>query len=147
VQTVTAIDQDGIRLSNGVFLRRGLWHLEQGAVVTSHAAQGKTVDQVLVSVPIRASSQINQAQWYVSLSRARAAMYVFTDSLGALKEAVMRPSARLSAHELVGEIGASPVRDFDSRSGRRGGHRFSVPLGNSWARERPVENGGVQKSQ
>ena len=69
-------------------------------MVTSHAAQGKTVDQVLVSVPVQTFSQVNEAQWYVSLSRARAAMFVFTDSVRALKEAVMRPSP-LSAHEML----------------------------------------------
>ena len=31
---------------------KSLWHLDQGLLVTSHAAQGRTVDQVLVSVPI-----------------------------------------------------------------------------------------------
>ena len=110
VHTVTAITEDGIRLSNGVSLRRGYWHLDQGLVVTSHAAQGKTVDQVLVSVPVQTFSQVNEAQWYVSLSRARAAMFVFTDSLLALKEAVMRPSGRLSAHELLGELRDLPGR-------------------------------------
>jgi conjugative relaxase-like TrwC/TraI family protein len=110
VHTVTAISEDGIRLSNGVSLRRGRWHLDQGLAVTSHAAQGKTVDQVLVSVPIRTFSQVNEAQWYVSLSRARAAMFVFTDSLLALKEAVMRPSSRVSAHEVLGEVRDLPGR-------------------------------------
>lgn len=79
-------------------------------MVTSHAAQGKTVDQVLVSVPVQTFSQVNEAQWYVSLSRARAAMFVFTDCLLALKEAVMRPSSRLSAHEMLGELRDLPGR-------------------------------------
>ena len=109
VHTVTAITEDGIGLSNGVSLRRGYWHLDQGLVVTwSHAAQGKTVDQVLVSVPVQTFSQVNEAQWYVSLSRARAAMFVFTDSLLALKEAVMRPSGRVSAHEMLGKLRSVP---------------------------------------
>ena len=110
VHTVTAITENGIRLSNGVSLKRGRWHLDQGLVVTSHAAQGKTVDQVLVSVPVQTFSQVNEAQWYVSLSRARAAMFVFTDSLLALKEAVMRTSSRLSAHEMLGELRNLPGR-------------------------------------
>jgi hypothetical protein len=114
VHTVTAIDENGIRLSNGISLRRGAWHLDQGLVVTSHAAQGKTVDQVLVSVPVKTFSQVNEAQWYVSLSRARAAMYVFTDSIGALRDAVMRPSRRVSAHELLGQL--SELRGRNLRS-------------------------------
>jgi hypothetical protein len=58
--------------------------------VTSHAAQGKTVDQVIVSVPVAAFSEANQAQFYVSMSRAWASMLLFTDSKVALKEAVTR---------------------------------------------------------
>ena len=66
-------------------------HLDQGIAVTSDASQGKTVDQVIVSVPVSAFSQANEAQFYVSMSRARTAMHLFTDSKAALKEAVMRP--------------------------------------------------------
>lgn len=144
VHTVTAIDENGIRLSNGVSLRRGAWHLDQGLVVTSHAAQGKTVDQVLVSVPIRAFSQVNQAQWYVSLSRARAAMHVFTDSVSALKEAVMRPSVRLSAHELLGKIDSLRGRNLGSPLDP-GSHRNAAVMGHVPIRERPIENEGVQR--
>ena len=43
---------------------RGGLHIDQGFVVTSHAAQGKTVDQVIASVPVRAFSQANEAQFY-----------------------------------------------------------------------------------
>jgi hypothetical protein len=79
-------------------------HLDQGIAVTSDASQGKTVDQVIVSVPVSAFSQANEAQFYVSMSRARTAMHLFTDSKAALKEAVMRPSARVSPSELIQEI-------------------------------------------
>jgi hypothetical protein len=41
-----------------------------------NASQAKTVDQVIVSVPVRAFSQANEAQFYVSMSRARLAMHV-----------------------------------------------------------------------
>ena len=37
-------------------------HLDQGIAVTSHASQAKTVDQVIVSVPVRSFSQANEAQ-------------------------------------------------------------------------------------
>ncbi len=42
--------------------------------------QAKTVDQVIASVPVRAFSQANKAQFYVSMSRARYAMHLLTDS-------------------------------------------------------------------
>jgi hypothetical protein len=62
-----------------------------------HVPQGKTVDNVIVSAPVEAFSQVNAAQFYVSMSRARQSMHPFTDSKAALKEAVARPSERVSA--------------------------------------------------
>jgi hypothetical protein len=76
-------------------------HLDQGIAVTSHASQAKTVDQVIASVPVRSFSQANEAQFYVTMSRARWAMHVFTDSKVALRDAVIRPSKRLSSWELL----------------------------------------------
>jgi hypothetical protein len=51
--------------------------------------------------PVRAFRHTSQAQFYVSMSRARAAMYLYTDSKVALREAVCRPSARLSPWNLL----------------------------------------------
>jgi hypothetical protein len=86
---------------------------------TSHASQGKTVDQVIVSVPVSAFSQANQAQFYVSMSRARASMHLFTDSKAALKEAVMRPSERLSPYEFISKSGnGRDLVALVTRSGR-----------------------------
>ena len=52
-------------------------------------------------MPVRAFSQANEAQFYVSMSRARWVMHLFTDSKVALRDAVTRPSKRLSSWELV----------------------------------------------
>jgi ATP-dependent exoDNAse (exonuclease V) alpha subunit len=97
LRTVVGIDQGKIIFDRGEIARNGVsLHLDQGLAVTSHASQGKTVDQVIVSVPVRAFSQA-----YVSMSRARFAMHVFTDSKIALREAVTRPSKRLSSWKLL----------------------------------------------
>ena len=80
-------------------------HIDQGFVVTSHAAQAQTVDEVIVSVPVDSFSQANEAQFYVSMSRGREAMHLFTDSKIALREAVTRPSSRLSPLELLNSEG------------------------------------------
>jgi hypothetical protein len=50
---------------------------------------------------VESFSQANEAQFYVSMSRARKAMHLFTDSKVALREAVTRKSARLSPWELI----------------------------------------------
>ena len=50
---------------------------------------------------VKSFSQANEAQFYVSMSRARKSMHLFTDSKVALREAVTRKSARLSPWELI----------------------------------------------
>jgi len=76
----------------------------------SGAPPAKTIDQVIVSVPVRAFSQVNEAQFYVSMSRTRSAMHVFTDSKMALRDAVIRPSKRLSSWQVAN--GAEVERAF-----------------------------------
>jgi ATP-dependent exoDNAse (exonuclease V) alpha subunit len=101
LRIVLGIDGAKIIFDKGEIVRNGAsLHLDQGIAVTSHASQAKTVDQVIVCVPVRAFSQANEAQFYVSMSRARSAMHVFTDSKVALRDAVTRPSKRLSFWEL-----------------------------------------------
>jgi hypothetical protein len=101
LRTVVGIDHGKIVFDKGEIVPNGKGlHIDQGIAVTSHASQAKTVDQVIVSVPVRSFSQANQAQFYVSMSRARSTMLVFTDSKVALRDAVTRPSRRLSFWEL-----------------------------------------------
>jgi ATP-dependent exoDNAse (exonuclease V) alpha subunit len=101
LRTVVGIDEGKIIFDKAEIIRNGAaLHLDQGIAVTSHASQAKTVDQVIISVPVRAFSQANKAQFYVSMSRARWAMHVFTDSKVALRDAVTRPSKRLSSWEI-----------------------------------------------
>jgi conjugative relaxase-like TrwC/TraI family protein len=101
LHTVTAVEAGKVTLDASELGGRGALHLDQGIVVTSHASQGKTVGQVIVSVPVESFSQTNEAQFYVSMSRAHKAMHLFTDSKVALREAVTRKSARLSPWELI----------------------------------------------
>jgi hypothetical protein len=101
LHTVTAVEAGKVTLDSGELGNRGALHLDQGIVVTSHASQGKTVAQVIVSVPVESLSQANEAQFYVSMSRARKAMHLFTDSKVTLRAAATRKSARLSPWELI----------------------------------------------
>ncbi len=101
LHVVTGVACDKLTLEKGEIVLKGALHIDQGFAVTSHAAQGKTVDQIIVSVPIESFSQANEAQFYVCMSRALEAMHLFTDSKVALREAVARPSRRLSPLELM----------------------------------------------
>ena len=64
LRTVIGIDEGRIIFDKGEMLRNGsALHIDQGIAVTSHASQAKTVDQVIVSVPVRSFSQANEAQF------------------------------------------------------------------------------------
>src|SRR6266436_999522 len=95
---------DNVTTSDGrVMPTTALLHLDQGISVTSHASQGKTVDNVIVSAPEAAFAQVSQAQLYVSMSRARRSMHLLTDCKEELRKAVSRPSERISPLELSAE--------------------------------------------
>lgn len=104
VRKITGIDGALITLDKGAIQSRAPLHIDQGIAITSHASQGKTVDLVIVSVPVKSFSQANEAQFYVSMSRARSEMMLITDSKVALREAVCRPSKRLSWSDIVHPI-------------------------------------------
>jgi hypothetical protein len=70
LRTVVSIDEGKIIIDKGEIVRNwAALHLDEGIAVTSHASQAKTVDQVIVSVPVRAFSQLTQHN-FTSRSRA-----------------------------------------------------------------------------
>ena len=114
---VLAIQGDSIVLADGRVIPQNYRTFTHGYAVTSHAAQGKTVDEVLVVASSRSLPAINQQQFYVSISRGRDACHVLTDDAERLRSHVTRSTARLAAVE------AMPQRDFLQTILQRG-HRF-----------------------
>jgi ATP-dependent exoDNAse (exonuclease V) alpha subunit len=98
---VKAIQGDSVALADGRVIPENYRTFTHGYAVTSHAAQGKTVDEVLVVASSRSLPAINQQQFYVSISRGRDACRVFTDDAEMLRSHVTRSSARLAAVEIV----------------------------------------------
>ena len=103
---VKAIQGDSVLLADGRVIPSDYRTFTHGYAVTSHAAQGKTVDEVLVVASSRSLPAINQEQFYVSISRGRERCQVFTDDTELLRSHVTHSSARLAAIE------ALPQRDF-----------------------------------
>jgi ATP-dependent exoDNAse (exonuclease V) alpha subunit len=99
-----------IELTNGFVIPKDYGGLDYGYVVTSHASQGKTVDVPLVAMGSESFAAANREQIYVSLSRGRRGIRIYTDDKAAMMEAVQRSSARLSAMELMGEEQARKVK-------------------------------------
>jgi len=117
---VKAIQGDSVVLADGRVIPESYRTFTHGYAVTSYAAQGKTVDEVLVVASSRSLPAINQQQFYVSISRGRDACRVFTDDVEMLRSHVTRSSARLAAVEVVPRVHS---RKFIQTILQRG-HRF-----------------------
>ena len=102
-------DRGDVRLANGWVVDRAFGHWAHGYVTTSHAAQGKTVDRVLVAQSALSLPASSREQFYVSVSRGKQSVTVYTHDRAALRDAVTRSDPRISATELV-QTPAAPVR-------------------------------------
>jgi AAA domain-containing protein/RNA helicase len=101
---VRAIQGDSVLLADGRVIPENYRTFTHGYAVTSHAAQGKTVDEVLVVASSRSLPAVHQEQFYVSISRGRERCQVFTDDADLLRSHVTRSSARLAAVEVVPRV-------------------------------------------
>ena len=91
----------GNRRELGVNLSQ-LRHVDYGYASTSHAAQGATVDRVIVNVDsMRSAHLVNRKQFYVSISRARYDARVYTDDIHALRRALVREPKKEIALDAV----------------------------------------------
>ena len=100
---IKKIDEGGnLILDNGWKVGKDFCHLSHGYCSTSHAAQGKTVDCVLIAMGSESRGAIGAEQFYVSVSRGRESARVFTDmTADELKQAIQRSDQRKSATELM----------------------------------------------
>ncbi len=99
--TVKAVHADGgIELTDGRILEKGFREFLPGYAVTSYGSQGKTVDHVLFSdSTIKAAT--NAQQWYVTISRGRRGIRIFTPDKIQLRENLVRSGHRPLALELA----------------------------------------------
>ena len=99
--TVKAVRADGgIELADGRVLEKGFREFLPGYAVTSYGSQGKTVDHVLFSdSTIKAAT--NAQQWYVTISRGRRGIRIFTPDKIQLRENLVRSGHRPLALELA----------------------------------------------
>ena len=99
---IRRFDQEGnIVLSNGWLIGRDFGHLAHGYVVTSHAAQGRTVDQVFIGQSSESFAASSREQFYVSCSRGRHKVTIYTADKESLRDAINRSDDRVTATEFV----------------------------------------------
>jgi len=84
-------------------LDKDFGHLDYSYCTTSHSSQGKTVDEVFISQPASTFTATDAKQFYVSVSRGKHGVKVYTDDKEALLEHAAEIGDRQSALELVGK--------------------------------------------
>ena len=116
-----------------ITLPAGHGHLAHGYVTTSHASQGRTVDRVLVAQAAESLPASDARQFYVSVSRARESVTVYTDDAGELLRAARRDRARPSAVELerLPDFAGDVALAGGSSAGNQSAHRLLERLRNA----------------
>lgn len=115
-----------IRLDNGMVIPQDFGHIAHGYCTTSHAAQGKTVDAVFIAQGVQSMAASSMEQFYVSASRAREEIRIYTDDKHELREAIVQSEQRLSASELIEEPDGGSGED--SGGGGPGGQTTTQPM-------------------
>lgn len=95
-------NDESIELADGRVIPAWFGEFSHGYATTSHAAQGKTVDRGILFMAGAGIAGGNLKQAYVSNSRFRESQAIYTTDRRAAREAMMRPSDRKLASELVG---------------------------------------------
>jgi hypothetical protein len=99
--TVKEMHADGrITLNDGRTLPKNYRQFVRGYAVTSYAAQGKTVDYVLFSdSAVKAAT--NEQQWYVTISRGRKGVKIFTGDKIQLRQNITHSGHRTLALDMA----------------------------------------------
>ncbi len=110
-----------------------LRRIDHGYAATSHAAQGATVDRVIMNVDAMRSAQlVNRQQFYVSISRARYDARLYTDDAQALRRAVAREPRKAIALDAVTN------RPTQQLQPARSTNSLSVPINPPQLQPRPT---------
>ena len=102
--------KDGdIKLTNGWVVSKDYGNLAHGYCLTSYSSQSKGVDCVFVAESSESFRAADREQFYVSASRFKETLTIYTDDKHQLLEAVKKSSHRPSATDLVSkDISESP---------------------------------------
>jgi conjugative relaxase-like TrwC/TraI family protein len=109
-------DAGDLVLDNGWVIGREWGHIAPGYAVTTYAAQGKTVDKVLVAIASESLPATSQRTAYVAATRGREQALFFTDSKEKLLKAVEREDRPMSAIDFA--VGCKRKASLKARLGR-----------------------------
>jgi conjugative relaxase-like TrwC/TraI family protein len=108
-----------LRLDNGWLVPGDAGFFRHGRVETSMGSQGRTVKRAFVGMAASSSPAINQEQMYVSASRAKERMTLYTDDKAAILHAIKRSSQKLAALDLAAKPSPKPKRREQERQRKR----------------------------
>jgi len=105
IHEVKKVHDDGaIECKNGQIIPKYWGNLAHGYVSTSYSAQGKTVDEVLVAQSSDSLPASSREQFYVSSSRGRENLRIYTDNKEQLLDAVGASHTRVAAVETKPDV-------------------------------------------
>ncbi|MBK8091536.1 MAG: hypothetical protein IPK32_06010 [Verrucomicrobiaceae bacterium] len=100
--SVEKFDKKGrIVLNTGAVLDKDHGHFAHGYCQTSHSSQSKSVRHVLVAQSESSFVASSREQFYVSCSRGKETIHIYTDNRRGLQEAVGNSSTRMAGVELA----------------------------------------------
>jgi len=114
---VDYIDHAGrVVLENGCIVDKGFKHLDYCYAITDHAAQGKTVDRVLVAQSAQLSHLAGDLRGFgVATTRGRKGVKVYCDSIEILKDRVSERRDKPMAMDVFPDPPASEVLGRESK--------------------------------
>ncbi len=104
-----AIELDGHQRRRPKIAPVQFGHLAYGSVMTSNTAQGNEAQRVILAQSSLSAGAASSEQFYVSVSRGRDSVAIYTDSKASLIEAVKRPGTRISAIEMLTDPAPTPA--------------------------------------
>jgi conjugative relaxase-like TrwC/TraI family protein len=120
LKQVKGFTPDGdIKLTNGWVVSKDYGNLTHGYCVTSYASQSKSVDCVFIAESFESFRAADWEQFYVSVSRFKEALTIYTDDKEQLLEAVSKSSERPSASDLVARSSATAGPITEKQTGTR----------------------------
>lgn len=147
--TVRRILKDGkIQLVDGRVLGTSFRQFIRGYAVTCYGAQGKTVDQVIFSdASVQAAT--SREQWYVTISRGRKGVHIFTRDKVQLRESITPSSNRPLALEIKSQTTDANRPKIHARLRRtqKAATRFSRSVDHRMPKAVPVQTPSEAKIQ
>lgn len=112
--SVKGFDDKGNIIANtgaqDILLGKDFRNFNYGYCSTSHSSQGKTVDKVIISQSSMSAGAASKEQFYVSASRGKSGISIYTDNKDELKRSVAASSQRVNAIDIFKNAEAEKTR-------------------------------------